>query len=163
MNNDEKHEFYMQYQNALGLKPGDKVKITGKFPDRAAGWRNSWTSSMDEEIGKVRTVDSLAGNKGVRLKECSFAWPAYVLEKIPGNTLAESNEAFRRTVAKLVMVDPVAAKNLLNLPEELLMFQFDDSNYWLPLTGKSASATTQGSTYWVGVLERFREANDDSE
>ena len=161
MNDKQKREFYLQYQNALGLKPGDKVKITEKFPDRTAGWKNDWTSDMDEEIGKVRTVNSLVGNEGVRFEESYYSFPAYVLEKLPGNTLAESDEAFRRTVAKLVMVDPVAAKKLLNMPESELIYQFaQEDDYILPFKTHIRD-TPEGWDYWGDVVKRFREANDD--
>ncbi len=53
------------------FKPGQKVMVTRSIPSYYKGWDNSWQPDMDSSVGKVRTVISDDGDRGVQLDD---AW-----------------------------------------------------------------------------------------
>lgn len=65
-----------------GLKVGDTVKVFRKAKDGELGWHNSWLSSMDGVVGELCEISSIHTLRGVRLKDRSFQYPIYVLEKV---------------------------------------------------------------------------------
>lgn len=87
----DKNTQYIEAQKAwmalVDLKQGDSVKILSTAKSHEHGWRNSWNSNMDEEVGKVLTVDLAAnGGGGIILRNdkgsVSFLYPFYVLQKV---------------------------------------------------------------------------------
>lgn len=72
-----------KHERALAkLKLGDRVRITGKCPNRDGGWDNSWAERMDKSIGKEGVVQRLS-SAGVSIDiGDGFDFPAHMLEKI---------------------------------------------------------------------------------
>jgi len=75
----ELQEAYMSMQNACGIKKGDTVKVLYAAETRVMGWQNSWTSEMDNNIGKELVVYEVDGY-GLNLE--GLGYPFFVLQKI---------------------------------------------------------------------------------
>jgi hypothetical protein len=84
----EKENSMSMYSVFAALNPlnqGDKVKVIGSLAGIDSpifGWRNSWIDDMDQEVGRTLTVEFDGGDEGVILKESSFHFPHFLLEKI---------------------------------------------------------------------------------
>lgn len=87
----DKNQKYIKAQKAwikmFDLQPGDSVKVLSTAKDYEHGWRNSWTDTMDTEVGLVLTFVKDIGENGIALKNGrktlnTFAYPFYVLQKV---------------------------------------------------------------------------------
>jgi hypothetical protein len=88
---DNKYAQYIEAQEAwikmVNLQPGDKVKVLYAAESHENGWRSSWVSEMDNEVGKVLVVrDGHGHGSGITLKDSigrsSLSYPFFVLQKV---------------------------------------------------------------------------------
>ncbi len=80
--NTFKHNSYLEGQNKCGIKIGDHVKVTRAAGDFEAGWDNSWTGEMDEQVGEILQVIYVGnGKSGIELSDV-YRYPFFVLEKV---------------------------------------------------------------------------------
>jgi len=86
----DKYSQYIEAQKAwikmVDLQPGDKVKVLYAVERHENGWRNSWTATMDNQVGNVLTVVRDNGGSGIRLENSKgvldFDYPFFVLQKV---------------------------------------------------------------------------------
>ncbi len=80
--NTFKHHNYFYSQNECGIKVGDHVKVTRTAGDFEAGWDNSWTREMDEQVMETLQVIYIGkGKSGIELSD-GYRYPFFVLEKV---------------------------------------------------------------------------------
>lgn len=71
---------WMQFN---GLKAGSTVKLLCKAQNHEDGWDNSWTFSMDKNIGEVGIIESIGTDDGISVSfdgSATFSYPYWVLK-----------------------------------------------------------------------------------
>jgi len=79
----EINDAYLKLHRACGIKVGDKVKILRKAKTQEMGWDNAWVEPQNKTVGKILEVTGDSDDKGFYLGSSIYAYPFYVLEKIP--------------------------------------------------------------------------------
>ena len=76
---------YEKNASFCGFVPGDRVRITRKFPSLTGGWTAVWSEIfMTPLIGKEGRVVSLEGSSGIRVefsKGVAYNFPYQSLER----------------------------------------------------------------------------------
>jgi len=67
-------------QTKIQFKVGDKVKVV-KRVEEEKGWKNSWTSGMDDLIGKLFTIKTIT-RTGIQFNETPYHFPPSSLELV---------------------------------------------------------------------------------
>jgi len=79
-------EAYKKMQEACGFKSGDKVKILRNAKSYEMGWGDSWSDSMDKNVGKIGVVELIHPHNGFRVvvspDETTWNYPFFVLERL---------------------------------------------------------------------------------
>lgn len=78
---------YEVMQENCDIEVGDTVRVLRKVYGREMGWGTSWTSNMDQCVGKTFTVKKVDGMSGFNLgtKELcgvDYWYPFFVLELV---------------------------------------------------------------------------------
>lgn len=76
---------YIDMQSLHDLQTWDKVRVDSMIDSNSHGWDGIWYPSMDECVGKIYTVISNRGSRGI-LVSSLHSFPYYVLTKIEPDT-----------------------------------------------------------------------------
>lgn len=80
---EAKIKVYTEYQEASGLKVGDKVKVTRRADSFENGWTRTWVEQMDDDVGEIYTISSFGDKAAGVMLEDGWYFPFFVLEKVP--------------------------------------------------------------------------------
>ena len=72
---------YSVNQEASGLKPGDRVRITRESSGDEGGFCGGWNPNMTSYVGHCFTVEWLS-EMGVHFLGNDYVWPWFILEKV---------------------------------------------------------------------------------
>lgn len=124
-------------QRNCGIQAGNRVKILRKAKSFELGWNNSWSSDMDELIGKEFTVGMVNGYMGIQIRVSyrnmqMFKYvPFFILEKV---SRPESFIRPRPTLSKKCRVSEILDKSnigssICNLIGEVVDVVLDTTEY----------------------------------
>jgi hypothetical protein len=76
---------YIVSQINSGIKEGELVLVKRTSFSYEKGWRNNWTSEMDQFVGKLYNVRRVDGEHGITLIDSdlrlAYNFPYFILEK----------------------------------------------------------------------------------